>query len=322
MTGSERAPYARIAAELRARIEAGELGPGDRVPSTREITRRWGVAMATATKVLTALRQEGLVRATPGAGTVVAERAPASPTTSRAASAGARTTRRRPLPEPTLELERIVAAGVGIADAEGLASLSMRRIAADIGVATMSLYRHIADKDDLLLRMMEAVFEDADLGPDPASDWRARIERAARCLWTVFRRHPWLAAVMSATRPQLIVTGMAYTETVLAALAEAGLDPSTCLTAHITLFNYMRGVGVNLEMEAEAEASSGMSSEEWLATQEPALRRVVGRGRFPAFERAVSTGYDFDLDALFEFGLQRLLDGIAILAADPTREKR
>ncbi|MGX1606137.1 GntR family transcriptional regulator, partial [Streptomyces celluloflavus] len=65
-------PYRRIVDEIRRRIDAAELAPGDRVPSTRRITQEWGVAMATATKVLTTLRQEGLVRAVPGVGTVVA----------------------------------------------------------------------------------------------------------------------------------------------------------------------------------------------------------------------------------------------------------
>ncbi|HEX4215318.1 MAG TPA: TetR/AcrR family transcriptional regulator C-terminal domain-containing protein [Candidatus Dormibacteraeota bacterium] len=311
MTGSEPPPYARIAAELRARIGSGELSPGDRVPSTREITRRWGVAMATATKVLVTLRQEGLVRATPGAGTVVAERAPLPGLRT---EPGTRASRRRPGAEPALELEHIVSAAVAIADAEGLASLSMRRVASDTGVATMSLYRHVADKDDLLLRMMDAVFGQAALGVDPAAGWRARVERAVGALWTVFRRHPWLPAVMSVTRPQLIVTGMAYTEAVLAAFDEAGLDPSTSLTCHITLFNYVRGVAVNLEMEAEAEASSGMDNEEWMTTQEPAFRSAIAQGQFPAFERVVAARYDFDLDTIFEFGVQRLLDGIAVLA--------
>ena len=64
-------PSVRIAAELRAQIERGELAPGERVPSAREITRRWGVAIATATRVLAALRDDGLVRAVPGVGTVV-----------------------------------------------------------------------------------------------------------------------------------------------------------------------------------------------------------------------------------------------------------
>lgn len=64
-------PYLAIAAELRRRVRSGELSPGDRVPSTRAITREWGVAMATATKALGVLRQEGLVRPEAGVGTVV-----------------------------------------------------------------------------------------------------------------------------------------------------------------------------------------------------------------------------------------------------------
>src|SRR5580698_9670094 len=77
MSAMDMPPYAQIAAELRDQIETGALAPGDRVPSTRAITQRWGVAMATATKALAALRQEGLVRPVPGVGTVVADRPPA-----------------------------------------------------------------------------------------------------------------------------------------------------------------------------------------------------------------------------------------------------
>lgn len=66
-------PYARIAADLRRRIAEGELAPGDRVPSTRQVAAQWGVALATATRALAELRREGLVRAEPRVGTVVAE---------------------------------------------------------------------------------------------------------------------------------------------------------------------------------------------------------------------------------------------------------
>src|SRR5215469_13876321 len=81
MSTSAPAPrYREIAAELRRRIESGELAPGMRVPSTRAIVDEWGVAMATATRVLTELRHEGLVRAVPGVGTVVDRgRRPARP---------------------------------------------------------------------------------------------------------------------------------------------------------------------------------------------------------------------------------------------------
>jgi AcrR family transcriptional regulator len=307
-------PYARIVAELRQEIEAGVLVPGARVPSTREITQRWGVAMATATKALAALRQEGLVRAIPGVGTIVAAAAgtgKAAPVAARAAS---------PAPsgghdaaQPTLTSGRIVAAAIAVADAEGLDGLSMRRVAAEIGVATMSLYRHVADKDDLLLQMMDAAFVEWRFPASPPDGWRDRLEFAARTLWEMFRLHPWLAPALSVTRPQPIAGGVAGMEWVLAALDGLGLDLATMMTTHITLFTYVRGTAMNLELEAAAEAATGLSSEEWMQAQEPALRTFMTPGRFPVFERLVATEYDFDLNAIFEFGLQRLLDGLAML---------
>jgi DNA-binding transcriptional MocR family regulator len=177
-------PYAQIAVELRERIETGELAPGDRVPPTREITRRWGVAMATAAKALGVLRQEGLVRAVPGSGTVVeahvtAARVPdpqVAPTVTATGPA-----RRRTPPDAALTPDRIVLAAVAVADAEGIAGLSMRRVAAELGAATMSLYRHVADKDDLVVRMVDAVLGEWQVPAEPPDGWRPRLELAARC---------------------------------------------------------------------------------------------------------------------------------------------
>ncbi|MBP0460591.1 TetR/AcrR family transcriptional regulator C-terminal domain-containing protein [Streptomyces montanisoli] len=351
---ARQAPYRRIVGELRRRIETGDLAPGARVPSTRELTRACGIAMATATKVLTELRREGLVRAVPGVGTVVADRRPttagasatadasappraasdsASASDARASATGpirrpqdpdpARPRAHAPRPATALDLASVVAAAVAVADAEGIDAVSMRRLAADLGVATMSLYRHVNDKDDLLLRMMDAVFADAPL-PGPTgtgvdtgvhASRRARLELAARALWALLRRHPWLASAMSLTRPQALPHAISFTEWVLDALDGLGLDSYTAFTIHLTLFNYTRGTAVNVEAEAVAEATTGMDSEEWLDTQEPALEASLGSGGFPVFRRLLAEGYDFDLDALFEFGLQRLLDGIEPLIA-------
>ena len=319
--GQERVPrYRQIVAELRRRIEIGELAPGDRVPSTREITRRWGVAMATATKVLTELRHEGLVRAVPGVGTVVdgpPTRARHVPTTGERRERRPSTTTaprgRRTTSEQALTRDRIVATAVAIADAEGLAGVSMRRVAAELGVATMSLYRVVVDKDDLLMRMVDAVFAASPLPANASEGWRARLEIAARTLWGIFRRHPWLAAALSLTRPQLVPSAVSFTEWVLSTLHDRGLDLSTAFSVHLALLNYVRGTAVNLEMEADAEALSGLSSEEWIDAQQPALQAILATGQFPTLERLTRVGYDFDLDDLFEFGLRRLLDGVAVL---------
>ncbi|MYR02866.1 TetR/AcrR family transcriptional regulator C-terminal domain-containing protein, partial [Streptomyces sp. SID6139] len=180
-------------------------------------------------------------------------------------------------------------------------------------VATMSLYRHVADKDDLLTRMLDTVIARDPLPADPPQDWRAATELAARRLWGQFRRHPWLAPALSVTRPQMVASALPYSEWMLSVLHSRGLDLQTAFTAHLMLLNYARGIAVNLESEREAEAYSGLDSEQWMDTQEPELLDILATGRFPALSRLAAAGYDLDLDALFEFGLQRLLDGVAAL---------
>jgi hypothetical protein len=129
----------------------------------------------------------------------------------------------------------------------------------------------------------------------------------------MFRRHPWLAPALSLTRPQAVASALPYTEWVLSALEGHGLDLSAVFTTYLTLINYVRGTAVNIEMEAEAEALSGLNNEEWMDTQEPAFQATLATGRFPRLQQLTTAGYDFNLDDLFEFGLQRLLDGIAVL---------
>jgi AcrR family transcriptional regulator len=326
---AQAARSAQIAAEIRRRIERGELTPGSRVPSTREITVRWGVAMATASRVLATLREAGLVRAVPGVGTVVAERpqpggagsAGAGPASAGSGSAGSgsagsgRAARAAGPAGPRVHpgAEQIVAAAVAIADAEGLGALSMRRVAAQAGAATMSLYRHVADKDDLVTQMTDAVLAQWQLPGDPPPGWRARLELAARHVWAMFREHPWLAPAMSLTRPEPLPSGLPLTEWMLTALDGLGLSLSEMFTAHLMLFNYVRGTAVNLESEAEAQAASGLDSDEWMAERTPELESVIAAGGFPLLGQVVASQVDISLDALFEFGLQRLLDGLAAM---------
>lgn len=308
------ARYLAIAAELQRQIEAGELPAGARVPSTRAIVDRWGVAMATATKVLTELRHRGLVRAVPGAGTVVEGGGPAAPP-----PPAAPVTRRQAGSDRGLTPGRIVATAVAIADAEGLDAVSMRRVASELGAATMSLYRHVEDKDDLLLQMLDAVFQEWRFPADPPAAWRPRVELAARKFWDACCRHHWLAPALSITRPQLAAGGLPFSEFLLTALDGAGLDHHTTFTAYITLVNYVRGVALNLELEAAAEAATGLDSEEWLTAQAPRLQALVETGRFPVFTRYVAQDYDFSLEGLFEFGLARLLDGLEAQAGEAGR---
>ncbi|MDX3232133.1 GntR family transcriptional regulator [Streptomyces sp. ME19-01-6] len=306
-------PYLRIVTEIRRRIADGELAPGDRVPSTRQIAKEWGVALATATKALTTLRLEGLVEARPRVGTVVATRASSSPVR--------RTTPPPPPPSPPgpeheLTRERIVRAAIEIADSEGLAALSMRGVAARLGVAAMSPYRHIGSKEDLVLLMADTAFGEKPYPADPPPGWRPRLELAARTLWARYRNHPWLAQTGPLTRPLLLPNLMVHAEWVLAALDDHGLDPTAVLDLHVLLYSYVQGIAANLEQEAQAEAATGLSEDEWMDRQSQALQAITTSPRYPTFTRLTASlpnGYDLRLDELFEFGLGPLLDGVAVI---------
>ncbi|WP_030204179.1 TetR/AcrR family transcriptional regulator C-terminal domain-containing protein [Streptomyces sp. NRRL S-87] len=321
-------PYVRIAAELRRRIEEGELRPGDRVPSTRAITQRWGVAMATASKVLAALRQEGLVRAVPGVGTVVCAAppagravgagtgAPAGPGAA-AASRGARTPAGSAAAAESAARERLVATALAVADAEGLGALTMRRLATELGVSAMSLYRHVENKYELVAMMADAAFASDALPAVPPTGWRARLELSARTQWRLYHAHPWLAAALNLDRPLLAPGGMRHVEWSLAALEGTGLDAASRLHAAVALFGHVRGYAVDLAAAQQTARAGGVTGGPWMAAQEERMAALLADGSFPSFTavRASPAAAALSAESLFAFGLARHLDGIAALIA-------
>ncbi|MCF4122484.1 TetR/AcrR family transcriptional regulator C-terminal domain-containing protein [Antribacter sp. KLBMP9083] len=287
--------YERIADLIAARIEDGDLSTGDLVPSTRRIVAEHGVAMATATRVLDELRRRGLVEARRGVGTVVAARLSG-------------------VPAARITTADVVRAAVALADSDGLGGLSMRRIATDLGMPTMSLYRHVTSREDLVARMLDAVYGESPL-PDPLPDgWRARAETVARTLWAAFTAHPWAAHAMSMTRPQPAANGIAHTEALLAAfdITPGRLDVDVRMHLAVTVFQFVRGVAVNVEPAEQARQDTGLSDEDWMDRALPSLQAVTDVRRHPHLAEAMSTGIDLTLDSLFEFGLARLLDGYAV----------
>jgi DNA-binding transcriptional regulator YhcF (GntR family) len=289
-------PYRRIAAEIRRRIDLGELRPGDRVPSARQLTREHGVAIATATRVLALLRAEGLVLTRPGAGTVVAASRPDS----------------RPV-EPELSRERVLRTAIALADEGGLAAVSMRRIAGELGVATMSLYRHVRGRDELILAMADAVLADAPLPATEPAGWRARLDVLARAQWAVYRRHRWLPHVISIARPQPLPHGMAHTDLALRATAGLGLDRQARWHVAVTLMAYVKGIAANLEMGAQAVQDTGLTHDQWVERQQATFQQLMAGGGLATMDALTSGGVDVDLETVFDFGLRRLLDGIATM---------
>jgi DNA-binding transcriptional regulator YhcF (GntR family)/AcrR family transcriptional regulator len=328
--------YLGIVNDLSDRIDGGELRPGDRVPSTRQIAAKWGVAIATATKALAELQRRGLVRPVAGVGTVVAEpkaepkaesgRRPSATAIEPGTKAAVRprsprtsTTPTTPsVPRPTIPLrngddmrDRIVHTAIQLADAEGIGAVSMRRIGIELGVPTMSLYRWMPSKDDLTLHMLDATLGRMQWPDRPPRGWRPQLEYASRGLWAIAHAHPWLAQLLSITRPQLAPNAMLHTEWSMRALSGLGLSGGETLRISLTLVGFGIGTAVAMDNERQAQRDTGITSDEWMATQEAKARAIFATGRYPVLASfADDEDFDSELDKLFEAGLAIILDGI------------
>ncbi|TDQ53260.1 GntR family transcriptional regulator [Actinorugispora endophytica] len=305
-------PYLRIVAEIRSRILAGDLRPGERAPSVRQIAQQWGVAVATATRVMATLRDEGLVEARVGSGTVVSARA------GRQRPAVTPGPRRAGVPRRALNRKQVLRAAIAIADVEGLDAVSMRRLAAEFGVGPMSLYRHVANKDELVAGMVDEAFGGLEL-PDPGPEgWRAKLELISRGHWALCRRHLWLPRAISFTRPLLVPNLTAHTEWTLRAIDGLGLAGETLLREALTLHALVTTVALSMADEVEAEQETGVTLDGWRLAERKRVGELMDSGRFPLLA-AVPTEAVADLDGLFEYGLARHLDGFAALLEGRTR---
>jgi DNA-binding transcriptional regulator YhcF (GntR family) len=292
---TDRPLYLRIADEIADDIRTGRLAEDHPAPSTRRIVRDWGVAMATATKVIGALRTAGLVETIPGRGTIVRRRSEPAAVTSRAAS---------------LTQQEIVQTAVRIADSDGLPMVTMRRVADSLGVSTMALYRHVPNKGDLTLRMADSVFAGVLLPEIPITNWRRCLDAVAHLFWTVFGRHTWAAEVFSISRPQLMPNVMPLAEWSLSTLRTMGFDAHDMLCAHINLFGHVRGMALVRLAETQAEQDTGMSADDWMGYHNRDSLRWANSAGYPGLAHIMGAQFDFNLDTVFEYGLQRLLDGI------------
>jgi AcrR family transcriptional regulator len=228
-----------------------------------------------------------------------------------------RPSRRRNL---ELDVDRIVQCAIAIADADGLAALSMRRVAQDLGVGTMSLYVHVPGKAELLDIMLDAVVaetvpEAPEAGAD--GDWRAVLERIARTNYALYLRHPWLLQVAT-TRPVLGPNVTAKYESDLRAIDGIGLtDIEMDLTVSF-LGDYVHGAVRSAIEQAQAAQRGGLTEDQWWAAYAPILAQVIDPQRFPVAGRVGSAagaefGSAYAADRAFEFGLARILDGLAAL---------
>ncbi|PZG05771.1 TetR/AcrR family transcriptional regulator [Micromonospora craterilacus] len=221
---------------------------------------------------------------------------------------------------PDLTVDRIVRAAVDLADTEGLAALSMRRVAQTLGVGTMSLYTHVPGKGELLDVMVDTVHGELAPAEPPPGGWRARLEHVARTRWQLHLRHPWLLQVAT-TRPALGPHVIASYEHELRAVDGIGLTDLE-MDAVVTLVTgYVHGAVRTAVEAAQAAGRTGLTEQQWWQAHAPYLEKALDARRFPLAARVGSAaGQQYqgatDPAHAFEFGLARILDGIEVLIRD------
>ncbi|TLS41841.1 TetR/AcrR family transcriptional regulator [Streptomyces montanus] len=214
-------------------------------------------------------------------------------------------------PKPGLTLDQIVEAAVRIADAEGLEAVSMRRLSTELGTGTMSLYRYVPGKGELLDLMLDRVQRTSEDESVFGEGWRDALEALARETLALYRRHPWLLQV-NQTRPVLGPGAVEGMEKVLVRIKPMGLADPELISAVILIDSYVVGAARTQLYAEEAERKSGLTDAEFWQAQTPVLEKAMASGRYPVLaslsDDAFGTGFDH-----FEFGLQRILDGLESL---------
>ncbi|WP_206322106.1 TetR/AcrR family transcriptional regulator C-terminal domain-containing protein [Streptomyces sp. HNM0575] len=218
----------------------------------------------------------------------------------------------RPRPEPRRRapgVEQYVAAALAVADAEGLAAVSMRRVAGDLGSGTASLYRYITNRDELVDLMVDAA-QGEDPLPESTGDWRADLGAVAHALRATLLRHPWLAGEL-AGRPALGPNSLRRSESALRAAVALTPDITPASQALGVVHAYVLGSVAAQQAHRRAEQRTGLTEEEWQRSVGPYISEVLAAGEHPMLARRVHEAEEQDPDAEFAFGLDCVLDGLA-----------
>jgi AcrR family transcriptional regulator len=215
-------------------------------------------------------------------------------------------TRTKPKRRTPLSRERVLRAAVELADERGLAELTMRSLAKELGVEAMSLYNHVANKGDLLDAMIDFVFGEID-PPATDGDWKAELRKRAVSTRAALRRHPWAVGQMEG-RTDFGPSNLRVHDAVLGCLRGAGFSLAMTVHAYSVQDAYIYGFALQQTDMASrtpadfaAEAQRQMTAYADALADYPNLVEVVGG-------HVAEVGYDYDTE--FLFGLDVILDGL------------
>lgn len=212
-------------------------------------------------------------------------------------------------PRLPVSRERVLAMAIQIADESGIAAVTMREVASRLGVEAMSLYNHVANKDDILDGMVDRVIEEVDLSSD-AGAWREAMRRRAVSAHEVFGRHRWLPLLLD-SRASSGPARMRYFDWVLGTLMKAGFSEEGASRGFSILDSYIYGFGI----QTANMSSGGDATPEEMAE---AILAAIPPDEYPYLHRmalhAARAGYDVEAD--FAFGLEVILSGLERILAE------
>jgi AcrR family transcriptional regulator len=213
------------------------------------------------------------------------------------------------VPRTTLNRDRVLEAAVALADEHGLDGFSMRRLAQELGVVPMALYKHVANRDELLDGMVELVFSEIE-APSSELDWRTAMRRRAQSARAALKRHPWANGLMEIRGPG--PENLRNHNAVMGCLREAGFSFETAIHAYSVQDAYIYGFALQEQtLGFETPQSAGKAAQR-------RARAIGGFAEYPYLaeiaERLPATGYDTDIE--FTWGLDLILDGLERLRAE------
>ena len=200
--------------------------------------------------------------------------------------------------------DRVLDAAIGLADAGGIESLTMRRLAQELGVEAMTLYYYVANKDDILNGIADLIVGRIEL-PSPGADWKAAIRRTAISANEVLQRHPWAASLVLSSSG-FSEARMRYMDAILGSLREAGFSAETTDLAYHVLESHIMGFALWV-------AGMNLGSEEDVAALAKDFLRDFPRDRLPHLAEHIEQHmkpHGSDDPGAFAFGLDLILDGL------------
>ena len=214
-------------------------------------------------------------------------------------------------PRRRLTRDRVVRAALEVADADGIGALTMRRLGQDLGVEAMSLYNHVANKEDLLDAMVDAGFDEIRL-PVPGQDWRTAMTERARSARSVLHAHPWATVLMDSRLAPGPAT-LRHHDAVIGTLRTSGFPVDLAAHAISVIDSFLYGFALQ-------EDALPFEGPDGVAEVAEAMLAALPEDQYPHLaaltrDHVLQPGYDYADE--FDYGLQLILDGLALALGVP-----